>query len=469
MSEITGKPRTSNDDLVVRGKIQSVAGQVAQVGIFSDEKPKLFEILTSTDDPTVRLEVFSESKDTLACLILSDAHKLYRGMPIVPMGTDLQIPVGDAILGRAINLFGTPLDGKALTTEKTSSIYGKPPQLSVLEHTLEAMETGIKAIDFLTPFVKGGKVGFIGGAGVGKTILLTEILHNVTIKGGGVAVFAGVGERIREGQELYQRLAQANVLSSTVLVLGTMDQNPTIRFRIALAAVSAAEYFRDEKKKNVLFFIDNMFRFVQAGNEVATLLGTIPSEQAYQATLQTEVSQLEDRLVSTKNGSITSVQNIYVPSDELTDPGVTAITSFLDTAIVLSRSSAQLGLYPPIDFYESSSTVLSPQFVGDKHFETITTFQQYLARYRELSHIVAIVGESELGPEDQTIFSRTKKIINYLSQPFFVTEAQTGRKGAYVAKETTINDINLITSGNLDSVPAEQFLYIGSLKEAKLI
>lgn len=449
----------------VSGKIRSIRGQIAQVQIESSKLPYLSEILASPDDPKVRLEVYYQAKDISYCLILSNPSKLCRGQVIVGTGSELKIPASQEVLGRIINLFGEPQDGKELSVTTTVPIYSKTPPLNTLKGTYSILDTGIKAIDFLAPFPQGGKIGFIGGAGVGKTILITEIMHNITTRHKGVSVFAGVGERIREGQELHQRLMEAKVLPNTVMVVGQMNENAAIRFRIALAAAAVAEYFRDQEQKDVLFFIDNMFRFVQAGNEVSTLLGTIPSEQAYQATLQTEIGSLEDRLISTDNGSITSIQTVYVPSDEVTDAGVNAIMTYLDTAVVLSRSVAQMGLYPPLDLTQSSSSTISPSIIGEDHFETLTHFQQLLGRYNELAHIVAIIGESELGANDRILFNRVKRVINYLTQPFFVTEAQTGRKGVYVPRETTISDIKQILNGAHDSMPAERFLYIGSLQE----
>lgn len=461
----------NNDPNLATGYIKAVTGQIAEVEIESDVFPALYEILTSPEDKTVYLEVFSQSRTALLCQILSNPDKLRRGMPIISTGSDLKVPVGEAVLGRVIDLFGRPRDnGGAISTDKRSSIYSKAPSLNIVKGGFEILETGIKAIDFLTPIQKGGKVGFVGGAGVGKTILLTELIHNVTGGNSKVfSVFAGVGERIREGQELYERLKESQVLPKTIIVLGQMNENPAIRFRVAAAAISQAEYFRDIDKSDVLFFIDNMFRFVQAGNEVATLLGTIPSEQAYQATLQTEVSILEDRLIPTTNGSITSFQNIYVPADEITDAGVNAVMSFMDTVIVLSRSIASKGIYPPIDIGQSSSSTLSKAFLGADHFKALTEFQKLLSNYDKLSHIVAIVGESELSPENKILYNRTKKIINYLTQPFFMTERQTSRKGAFVSKETTVKDIIMILSGNLDNIPTENFMYIGSLKEGGII
>ena len=461
-----------------KGIITSVNGQIARVEIEGDSFPSMLEILYCPDDPQVVLEVFSQSKLAIFCQILSSPDRLYRGMHVLGTGSDLKVPVGKDVLGRVIDLFGAPKDnGGQIPSNNKTSIYSKAPTLSIVQSSYQILETGIKAIDFLTPIQKGGKVGFIGGAGVGKTILLTELLHNITLhrpvqgkqEKEVYSVFAGVGERIREGQELYQRLKESQVLPKTIIVLGQMNENAAIRFRVALAAVAQAEYFRDVVKSDVLFFIDNMFRFVQAGAEVATLLGTIPSEQAYQATLQTEISVLEDRLIPTQNGAITSFQNVYVPADEITDAGVVAVMSFLDTAIVLSRSVAQKGIYPPIDLFQSSSSTLSKAFMGEAHFKALTEFQKLLENYNKLSHIVAIVGEEELSAENRILYNRTKKIINFLTQPFFMTERQSSRKGVIVPRFTTINDIAMILSGKLDHVPADKFMYIGSLKEAKII
>ena len=466
------------------GIITAVNGQIAKVEIEGETFPELFEILTSPEDPGVILEVFSQSEESIFVQILSSPDKLYRGMKVFGTGSDLKIPVGQGVLGRVIDLFGIPRDNAGpINQEKKMSIYSKAPPLNIVQSHYQILETGIKAIDFLTPVQQGGKVGFIGGAGVGKTILLTELMHNITLAHlpgeknalhleGEVkqtySVFAGVGERIREGQELYERLKQSGVLSKTILVLGQMNENAAVRFRVAMAAVAEAEYFRDQLKSDVLFFIDNMFRFVQAGAEVATLLGTIPSEQAYQATLQTEVSTLEDRLIPTTNGSITSFQNVYVPADEITDAGVVAVMSFLDNVIVLSRSVAQKGIYPPIDLFQSSSSTSSKSFLGEVHFKALTEFQKLLENYNKLSHIVAIVGEDELSAENKILYNRTKKIINYLTQPFFTTEKQTGKKGVYVPGNTLLNDITMILSGKLDNIPADNFKNIGSLRDAKI-
>ncbi|MBI4036817.1 F0F1 ATP synthase subunit beta [Candidatus Daviesbacteria bacterium] len=454
----------------VVGKVREVKGQIAEVQVESKKPPALFEILTSPEDPTIRLEVFYQTEDISLCLILSRSSKLYRGMVVVGSGSQLKLPVDKTILGRVINLFGEPQDGKAKLSASTgASIYSRTPPLNTVQGHGEILETGIKALDFLTPISKGSKIGLIGGAGVGKTIIMTELIHNITGRQHGVSVFAGVGERIREGQELYQRLQESGAMDKTVMVLGQMNENAAIRFRVALAAVTVAEYFRDQEKQDVLFFIDNMFRFIQAGNEVSTLLSTIPSEQAYQATMQTEVGRLEDRLVSTVNGSITSIQAVYVPSDELTDAGVNTVMSFLDTAVVLSRSIAQMGIYPPIDISQSSTSTFSKAMIGEEHFAILTRFQELLERYNKLSHIVAIIGEAELSVEDRTLFARMKKAINYLTQPFYVTQAHTGRAGVYVPRQTTIADIKTILSGAIDNISPDKFLYIGALADIKKV
>ncbi len=457
----------------VEGIIKSVNGQIAQVEITTQSLPALLEILegesaNADSDTQVKLEVYFQIRNIASCLILSNPTALARGMKVHGSGSDLKIPVDKTVLGKIINLFGIPYVKGAIdyTPANKVSIYAKTPPINILKTSYQILETGIKAIDFLTPIFKGSKVGFVGGAGVGKTILITEMIHNITSKNQSISVFAGVGERIREGQELYQRLAQSGVLARTAIVLGQMNENAAVRFRVALAAITIAEYFRDTQKQDVLFFIDNMFRFLQAGNEVSTLLGTTPSDQGYQATMQTEISLVQDRLISTENGSITSVQAVYAPSDENNDPAITAIMEFLDTTIVLSRSVAQQGMFPSIDLFQSSSSAVTKTVLGETHFEALTVFQQMLDNYNKISHIVAIVGESELSTENRILYGRTKKVINYLTQSFFMTEAQTGRKGVYVDRQTTIQDIALILSGNLDTIPNDKFLYIGSLKEA---
>ncbi len=456
------------DNTSIIGQIDSVKGQVAKIKLSSDKVPLYHEILAVDKDPNTKLEVYILSKDYVDCLILTDTKKLFRGQKVISTDYQLSIPVGNALLGRIINLFGEPQDNKGdIKISSVMPIYSKPPILSTLSSKSEFLQTGVKAIDFLTPLKKGGKNGFIGGAGVGKTVIITEILHNITKYHKGISVFAGVGERIREAQELYQLLQQSGILQNTAMVIGQMNENAAIRFKVALAAATVAEYFRDQGKKDVLFFIDNIFRFLQAGNEVSALLGSLPSEQGYQSTMQTELSNLEDRLLSNNNGSISSIQTIYVPSDELTDAAVVTAMSFLDTAVILSRSVAQLGLYPPIDIGQSSSSTNNKFFIGDEHYDTYTHFREQFENYDRLSHIVSIVGEAELSAEEQSLFNRTKMVINYLTQPFFTTEVNTGRKGVYVTREQTVKDIKMILSGAMDEVPPEKLLYIGSLEELK--
>lgn len=451
----------------VTGIVKSIRGQIVEVEIQSKEYPKNLELLVGKADPEIKLEVYTQSKSSATCLIISGRNKVTRGCPVVGTGAGLEISVGHGLLGRVINLFGEPVDNNGPITDLVakSSIYAIPSAMTAQSPKTEVLETGIKAIDFLTPFLKGGKIGFVGGAGVGKTILLTELIHNISAKHEGISIFAGIGERIREAQELRQRLMESKVIKNTIIIIGQMNESPVIRFRVGFAGAAIAEYFRDTEKKDVLFFVDNMFRFVQAGNEVSTIIGTIPSEQAYQATLQSEVGSLEDRLVSTNNASLTSVQTIYVPSDELTDAGVNTIMSFLNTAVVLSRTAAQMGIYPPIDISQSSSSAVSRALIGEDHYEVLTRFQKLHVRYLELSHIVAIVGEEELSATDRAIYNRVKKVINYLTQPFFATESQTGKKGVYVDREITITDVKQILSGSTDAIPTDRFLFAGSIKE----
>ncbi len=451
---------------VVNGKIVQVKGQVVAVEITSEAKPARAELLVCPDNSGASIEVYYQSEDITMCIILSEGNKkIKRGDTVCGTDEQLQIGLGNELLNRVVNLFGEAQDGgEPVKFETKRSIYQKKTSLTSISGGYEILETGIKAIDFLTPFLRGGKTGFIGGAGVGKTILLTELMHNVTVRHKGVAVFAGVGERIREGQELFVRLGEAKVMDRTAMILGQMNENAAVRYRVALAGTTMAEYFRDQGNE-VMFFIDNMFRFVQAGNEMATLLGTLPSEQAYQATLQSEVSALEDRLVSTRDGTITSVQTVYVPADDVSDPGVSAVLSFLDTAIVLSRSAAQTGMYPPIDMQNSTSTAISRNLIGARHQDMLRAFRQLLDKYDKLRRIVAIVGEGELSAADRLMYTRTRKILNYLTQPFFSTEVHTGRKGVYIERETAINDIADIMSGSVDQVPAEKLMYIGALKD----
>ncbi len=453
------------------GRIKSIQGQIVRVDIETETPPEITEILVCKEDPDVRLEVYAYTQNSILCLSLSQNYKIFRNMPLYTTKHPILFPVGNEVLGRVLNLYGDPQDNKgALNAKQKLSIYGKPPPLSTLKHDTTIQQTGIKALDFLAPFLKGSKIGLIGGAGVGKTVLITEIIHNITKEHQGVSVFAGIGERIREGQELVKSLDEAKVLANIAVILGEMSENAAIRFRVANAATTLAEYFRDNEKKDVLLFFDNIYRFVQAGSELANLIGTIPSELGYQASLQTELGSIEERLVPTINGAITSIQAIYVPSDDFSDPGVASVMSYLDAVVALSRNVAQLGLYPSVDLLKTSSALLSsPVYIGEEHYHLITRFQQVIARYNELSRISAILGESELSAEDQITFKRARKLTNYMTQPFFVTESQTGKKGAYVAREQIIADVKTILSGQIDALPDEKLLYIGSLKDGGLV
>lgn len=450
------------------GRVKSVYGQIIEVIWEEGTPPKISEVLTLQEDSSVVIEVLYPSKDVIICTNLSGYSKISRDSKIISTGKPMAIPVGDAILGRVINIFGEAQDSKGeLKIEKTKSVSDAKRPVFQVSGQKEILETGIKAIDFLAPFVKGGKIGFIGGAGVGKTVLLTEIIHNIVKEHEGVAVFTGVGERIREGQELYMRLVETKTIDKTVLLVGQMNENPMIRFKVGLAGATIAQYFRDEKKKDVLFFMDNMYRYVQAGSEVGTLIGGLPSEQGYQSTLYSDVANLEDKLVSSPEASITSIQTVFLPADDLSDAGVLAIMSFLDSTVVLSRDAASLGLFPCIDLTMTNNSSLARDLISVKHLETLTEFKKLLEQYNKLSHIVAIVGETELSAKDQQLFHRVKKIVNYLTQPFHSMENQTGRPGVYVPMEKTVEDIAKIIAGDMDKVGDEKFLYIGILDEAK--
>lgn len=457
---------------IFSGRVRAVRGQIVEVE-YDEAKnlPDFFDILTSPENPDVKMEMYAYTENNnLYCLSLSGRHLLYRDMPVISTGKPLTIPVGKSILGRVINLYGQPQDNLGpLSNVQNFPIYAQKLKMETVEVSDQLLETGIKQIDFFTPFTKGGKIGFVGGAGVGKTVLMTELLRNITFKHEGVSVFAGIGERIREGHELVESLKQSQVLSRVALIFGQMNENSIIRFRIAWAGATIAEYFRDVEKKDVLFFVDNTYRFIQAGSEVSALLGAIPSELGYQATMETEISNFENRLVGSKSGSITSIQTVYVPADELSDVGVAAIISHLDAVVILSRTIASRGYYPPVDPLLSSSRTLNRKVIGDNHYDIVTKAIEILQNNQRLSRIVAIVGEAELSPYDQLIYQRAKKLINYMTQPFFTTQNQTGKRGTFVPREKTISDVQKILTGDLDHLPAEKLLYIGSLAEAKLI
>lgn len=453
------------------GKIISILGQVAEVEFLSGKVPRISDVLVLQDDDTVRMEVYSSSdNNSFYCLVLSSSPKLLKGKKVINSGSPIKIPVGEKTLGRAINLFGSPLDGKGLLPDpEMRPVLGSGVTYDDIISPSQVLETGIKAIDFFSPILKGGKVGLLGGAGVGKTVLLTEIIHNVVIlhKDESVSVFAGIGERIREGHELYETLAQSQVLPSVSLIFGQMAENPAVRFRTAFAGVTMAEYFRDEMGKNVLFFIDNMYRFAQAGYELATVMNSIPGEGGYQSTLTSEMGQLHERLVSTKKGSITSIETVYVPSDDIADYGVQSVFPYIDSIVVVSRSVYQEGRFPAIDFLSSTSAALNPDTVGQRHYNAYIKAQATLKKANSLERIVSLIGESELSAEDQTIYKRYRLLQNYMTQNLHVVEAQTGTVGSYIKIEETIADVERILEGEFDNITPEKLLYIDTLKSVE--
>lgn len=449
------------------GKVLSIQGQIVEVE-FKEGKPKIHDILTMEDE-SARMQVYTSSgPSAFYCLSLTPTKKLFRGATVVTTEHPIRVPVGKEVLGRVIDVFGQSSDNLGEIKAKTfKPIYTSSPVYQDIQTNLGILETGIKVIDFFSPFLKGGKIGLFGGAGVGKTMLLTEIIHNVVIlnKSNSVSVFAGVGERIREGQELYETLAEKKVLPSVSLVFGPMGENPAVRFLTGFTAVTIAEHFRDELKNDVLFFIDNVFRFAQAGNELSMLMNTIPSEDGYQATLESEMASFHERLVSTKSGSISAIEAIYVPNDDILDQGVQAIFPYLDSIVVLSRSVYQEGRLPAIDLLSSTSSALNSEAIGEKHYETIIKAQGLLKKAVALERIVSLVGEAELSHDDQTVYKRAKKLKNYMTQSFFTAEAQTGRKGVYVPVEQTVQDVSDLIEGKYDEIPDERFLFIGDCKD----
>ncbi|MBF8249790.1 MAG: hypothetical protein HW400_391 [Candidatus Levybacteria bacterium] len=453
------------------GKIIGIQGQIIEVG-FKNDQPNTHDILILEGSTDIKMQVVSPSgPQSFFCLSLSPTDKLYRGLKVVNTKKPILIPTGPGVLGRALNIFGEPIDGLG-AVQKTGEkpIYSESLDYNEIAKHNEIMETGIKAIDFLSPITRGGKIGLFGGAGVGKTVLLTEIIHNVVVlhKGKGLSVFAGVGERIREGHELYETLAEKGVLPSVSLILGTMGENPAIRFLTGFTGITLAEYFRDSLKKDVLFFIDNVFRFAQAGQELSVLMNTIPSEDGYQATLTSEMASFHERLISNTDNSITSIEAIYVPNDDILDQGVQAIFPYLDSSVVMSRSIYQEGLLPAIDLLSSSSANLNPEIVGQLHYDVALKALSLLKQATSLDRIVSLVGESELSSSDKLIYERAKKLRNFMTQNFFVTENQTGKKGSYIPRETTVEDVNDLLFGKYDEVSDDKFSFIGSLKEIKI-
>ncbi len=414
------------------------------------------------------LEVAQEiGNNTVRCIALGSTDGLVRGMTAIDTGSPITVPIGKQTLGRIFNLLGETIDGKGPVSEpqKRNPIHRISPNFEEQLPISSMLETGLKVIDLLAPIPKGGKVGMFGGAGVGKTVIVMELIRTIATEHGGVSVFAGIGERTREGNELWLELNESGVVRNSALVFGQMNEPPGARLRIGLSALTMAEYFRDEERKDVLLFIDNVYRYVQAGSEVSTLLGRMPSAVGYQPNLATEVAQLEERIASTRNGSITSIQAVYVPADDLTDPAPAAIFSHLDAKIVLSRQIAELGIYPAVDPLDSTSRIMDPRILGEEHYNTALAAQKILQRYKDLRDIISILGIDELSDDDKLIVARARKIQRFFSQPFFVAEAFTGMKGKYVKLEDTIKGVKMIVEGQLDDVPEQAFYMVGTIDE----
>ena len=455
------------------GKIIQIIGPVVDVEFTEEKIPSILNALyVENGDERVMLEVARHLEPgRVRAIALSSTDGLSRGAVVTDTEAMITVPVGPEVLGKIFDVRGDILDKNALHSThftKRWPIHRSAPKLHEQSTKTEIFETGIKVIDLLAPFIKGGKIGLFGGAGVGKTVLLMELIRNVAEESGGASIFAGVGERTREGNDLYNEMKESGVLDKTALVFGQMNEVPGARFRVALTALTMAEYFRDEERKDMLLFIDNIFRFSQAGSEVSTLLGRLPSAVGYQPTLASEMGALQERITSTKKGSITSVQAIYVPADDITDPAPAASFAHLDSTIVLSRALTEIGIYPAVDPLASSSSALDPKIVGGLHYETARGVQQILQRYKELQDIIAILGLEELSDEDKLIVSRARKIQRFLSQPFFVGETFTGRPGKFVPREKTVQGFKEIIEGKHDHINEQNFYMQGAIDEIKL-
>jgi len=456
-----------NLDLTKAGTIVSISREIIEVEFLRDYKPGIDEVLVLESNPDVKLFVFDSSgKNRLYCLALSDSQKYFRGASVICTEESIEIPVGNAVLGRVINGLGVVRDDKGpIDSQEHVKVYGRTPSYEKISSKRTLLETGIKVLDLFAPLLGEGKIGLFGGAGVGKTVLLTEILHNILNKDkeNTVSVFAGVGERTREGQELYDELMETGVLDNTALVYGTMGESPSMRFLAAHAGVALTEYFRDVQEKNVLFFVDNMFRFAQAGNEISLLMKSIPSQDGYQPTLISQLANLHERLISTQKAHVTSIEAIYVPADDILDSAVQAIFRYLDSEIVLSRDIYQEGRFPAVDILASDSSALNPGTVTTLHYQIALQARSLLKEAESLERIVSLVGEAELNEEDRVKYQRAQKIKNYMTQNFHVTSKQVGREGVYVPLETTVADMKDILEGRYDTVSADKFLYVAGL------
>ncbi|MCR4855707.1 MAG: F0F1 ATP synthase subunit beta [Erysipelotrichaceae bacterium] len=450
------------------GEVVSVIGPVVDMR-FVDRLPKLYNaIIIPFGDGSITCEVEQDiGDDKVRCIALAQTNGLTRGMKCIDTGKAIQVPVGKAILGRMFNLLGEAIDGfDQLPEDVEKDIIHKPaPSFEQQQTKVEILETGIKVVDLLCPYIKGGKIGLFGGAGVGKTVLMQELIRSIAVEHEGLSVVAGVGERTREGNDLYFEMKESGVLEKTVLVYGQMNESPGARMRVALSALTMAEHFRDVDNQDVLLFIDNIFRFSQAGSEVSALLGRMPSAVGYQPTLATEMGELQERITSTKNGSITSVQAIYVPADDLTDPAPATAFAHLDAKTVLDRKIASSGLYPAVDPLQSTSRALDPNVVGEDHYNTALEVLKILQKYHDLQDIIAILGIDELSDEDKMIVNRARRIRNFLSQPFAVAEKFSGMEGRFVKIEDTIRSFKEILSGNYDSYPEDAFIYCGAIED----
>ncbi len=455
---------------MVKGKVISVKGQIIEAE-FIEEKPRIYDVLILEEDASVKMEVYtSASPNSFFCLALTTVTKLHHGSVVVDTGQPIKIPVGPELLGRVVDTLGDVQDGLGeLITKETRPIIAKDVSYANVNIPHEVLETGIKVVDFFTPIVKGGKTGLFGGAGVGKTVIISEIIHNLVILNPekNVSVFTGVGERTREGEELFATLIESKVMQGVSLIYGSMGENPALRFRTAFTGVTLAEYFRDVMGKDVLFFIDNIFRFAQSGYELSTLMNAIPSEGGYQSTLTSEMASFHERLVSTHTNAITTFEAIYVPADDLTDSGVQAIFPYLDSGLILSRAVYQEGRFPAIDILSSNSSALNPDTVGQLHYDTALDAQTLLKKATSLERIVSLIGESELSNDDQTIYKRSKMLKNFMTQNFTVVENQTEKKGVFVKRPDTVADVRAILDGKVDSLKPEDFLYIATLKDVE--
>lgn len=454
----------------VKGKIVQVVGPVVDIKFTNSELPKLNDAIKIDNSGEELIVEVSEhiGDDTVRCLAMDTTDGLIRGMEAISTGNPIMVPVGEATLGRMVNVLGKPIDGKDMDLDniKLSPIHRAAPSFDEQQTAPEVFETGIKVVDLICPYTKGGKIGLFGGAGVGKTVLIQELISNIATEHGGLSVFAGVGERTREGNDLYYEMKDSGVLEKTSLCFGQMNEPPGARMRVALTGLTMAEHFRDEENQDVLLFIDNIFRFTQAGSEVSALLGRMPSAVGYQPTLATEMGALQERITSTKSGSITSVQAVYVPADDLTDPAPATTFAHLDATTVLSRAISEKGIYPAVDPLESSSRILDPKVIGEEHYEVARGVQEILQRYKELQDIIAILGMEELSDEDKLIVGRARKIERFLSQPFHVAEQFTGLMGKYVPISETIKGFKEILAGKYDDLPEAAFLLVGTIEEA---